>query len=248
MNIAVLEDNKNDRREICSYIESYCKANCFEAHIKLYCNGEALFVDFEPGHFDLLFIDIFLPGISGVEVARKIRETDRDCMFVFITISPDFALDGFSVQAAGYVVKPISLKKMSDAMHACRFVFERNVREIELPVGGKDLRVSIADLIYVEVHGKDTILHMKKGELKTRLPLETVEKHLGGVPFLRCNRSYIINMNHVEEMLRDDFLMHGGGLVPIRKNNRKEIKIAMARFTAGLHMGRMETNENEIIE
>jgi DNA-binding LytR/AlgR family response regulator len=73
---------------------------------------------------------------------------------------------------------------------------------------------------------------MKRGIIKSRLPLETVEERLGGLPFLRCNRSYLINMNYVDDMRIDDFLMRGGDLVPIRRNNRKEIRMAMTAFTA----------------
>jgi DNA-binding LytR/AlgR family response regulator len=180
----------------------------------------------------LFFLDIYLPGISGVDAAKKIRETDMDCMFVFVTDSPDFALDGYMVQAAGYVVKPVSAQKMADAMHACRFIFERNSRVIELRIGGGTLNVSVADLFYAEVFGKDVVFHMKRGTLRARVPLDSVEKRLGGSPFLRCNRSFIVNMNYVDDMREDDFLMRNGDLVPIRKNNRREIRIAMAGFTA----------------
>jgi len=234
MNIAVLEDKPNDRDRLCAFIDEYCRGRCFAAEIKAFGTGEALLGAFKPGLYDLLFIDIFLPGISGVDVARAIRGMDRDCMMVFVTDSPDFTMDGFMVQAAGYVLKPVNRRKMSDALHACRFIFERNSRAIELPVGGKNILIPLADLFYAEVLDKETVLHMKKGRLSVRLPLETVEKRLGGVPFLRCNRSYIINMNYVADMQEDDFLMQNGDLVPIRKNNRKEIRLAMAKFAAGL--------------
>ena len=237
MNIAVIEDNIADSDAICSYLKAYFKENSFVGTIKSFSSGEDLLDAFSPGCFDLLILDIYLPGMSGIDVARRIREIDRDCMLVFITISPDFAMDGFQVQAAGYVVKPITRQKMADAMHACRFLFERNSRAIELPVGVRNVRIPVADLIYVEVKNRDTIFHMKEGELKARMPLDAVEKSLGGTPFLRCNRSFIINMRHVDKMLRDDFLMCNGNLIPIRKNNRNEIKIEMAKFIAGLPLG-----------
>jgi len=237
MKIAVLEDVPADRDALCSYIQSYCQARCYAADIEPFGTGEALLEAFRLGAFDLMFLDILLPGISGVDTARKIRETDRDCMLVFITDSPDFTMDGFSVQAAGYVVKPISREKMSNAMHACRFVFESNSRVIELPVGGGKVMTSVADIIYVEEVGKDAVFHVKRGILRARLPLVAVEGRLGGAPFLRCNRSYIVNMNYVDDMRTDDFLMRGGDIVPIRRNKRKEIRMAMAAFTARSPIG-----------
>ena len=233
MNIAIIEDNTDDKDALCSYIEAYCSEHYFVVDVKTFCSGEELLESFKPGAFDLLFVDVFLPGMTGVDTARKIRETDRDCLLVFITVSSDFAMDGFLVQASGYVVKPIDSVKMANAMHACRFVFERNRRTIALPYRKDNIYVSIADLLYVETKGKDIIFHMKSGELRTRLSLRTLEEHLGGIPFLRCNRSFIINMNYVDRMQKDDFVMRNGDVVPIRKNNRGEIKIAMTKFTAG---------------
>jgi DNA-binding LytR/AlgR family response regulator len=121
---------------------------------------------------------------------------------------------------------------MEGAMHACRFAFEQNSRTIELPQGGGNVLVSIADLLYVEVYDKESVFHMKRGKMSVRLPLETVETLLGGAPFLRCHRSYIVNMNYVDDMWEADFLMRNGDIVPIRKNGRKDVRLAMANFIA----------------
>jgi DNA-binding LytR/AlgR family response regulator len=232
MNIAVCEDRKEDQAALCAYIQEYCRRNSYAGQCTAFSSGEELLEDFIPGKYDLIFLDIVMPGLSGVELARKIREVDRDCMLVFVTMSPEFAMDGFLVHAAGYVVKPISEEKMQGVMHACRHEFDRNSRLIEVPQGGDTLRVSVADLIYAEVYSKETVLHMKRGRITTRLPLDEVEAKLGGVPFLRCHRSYLINMNYVDDMRGNDFLMRNGDVVPMRINGRKQVRMAMAGFTA----------------
>jgi DNA-binding LytR/AlgR family response regulator len=232
MNIAVCEDMRVDRDCLCAYIQDYCAQHCYTCNISAFNTGEALLGAFAPDTFNLIFLDIIMPGMSGVDAARKIRESDRDCMLVFITDSPDFTMDGFLVHAAGYVVKPISRVKMEGAMHACRFEFEKNSRSIEIPQSGGNVMVSIADLLYVEVYDKESVFHLKRGKITTRLTLKTVEARLGGVPFLRCHRSYIINMNYVDDMRGEHFLMRGGDMVPIRKNGRKEVRMAMANFIA----------------
>lgn len=232
MNIAVCEDTQADREALCAYIRDYCSEHAYKCKISVYETGEPLLEAFSPGAFNLLFLDIFMPGISGVEVAQKIRETDPDCLLVFITTSADFAMDGFLVQASGYVVKPISRAKMAGVMHACRYEFEKNSRAIEIPQSGGNVLVSVADLLYVEVFGKKSVFHMKRGNITSRMPLETVESLLGGVPFLRCHRSYIINMNHVDDAREDDFLMNNGDAVPIRINGKNAVKMAMASYIA----------------
>jgi len=237
MKIAVCEDAASDSAKLCAYINNYCEQHCYDGQVVAFDTGEALLDAFSPGAFDLIFLDIRLPGLSGTDVAQKIRETDRDCLLVFITVSKDYALDGFLVQARGYVVKPMNQNKMDDVMHALRRDFEQGSRLIEIPVSGENIKVSIADLLYAEVYDKYAVFHMQRGKLTTRLPLDELETRLGGTPFLRCHRSYIINMNYVDDMRAGDFLMRNGDIVPMRKNGRKEVRMAMAKFTAKSPLG-----------
>ena len=232
MNIAICEDLSADSGELYNYIRNYCDTHRYDGKISSFTTGEALLEALAPGAFDIYFLDIYLPGISGVDVARKIREADKDCFLVFVTISRDFMPEGFEVLAAGYVEKPIDNERMSRIMHNCRMVFERNSRTISIPYKGEHLKISIAELLYVEVYNKECVFHMKRGNVKTRLQLETVAELLGGVPFLRCHRSYIVNMNYVDDMRENDFLMRNGDMVPIRINGRRTVRIAMANFIA----------------
>jgi len=232
MKIAVCEDTASDSAKLYAYIDDYCKQHCYDGQIVAFETGEALLDAFSPGAFDLIFLDIIMPGLSGMDVAQKIRETDRDCSLVFVTVSEDYSMDGFLVQAKGYVVKPLDQKKMDDVMHALRRDFDSNSRLIEIPICGENIMVSIADLLYAEVYDKKAVFHMQRGKLTARLPLGELEARLGGTPFLRCHRSYIINMNYVDDMWASDFLMRNGDIVPMRINGRKEVRMAMAKFTA----------------
>ena len=234
MNIAVCDDTVSDRDALCACIRDYCEKSCYEGKVSVFDTGEALLDAFSAGRFDLVFLDIYLPALSGIETAKKIREVDRDCMLVFITVSRDHTAEGFDLQASGYVIKPIDRIKMDKALHMCRGSFERNSRTINIPVSGGNLGVSIAGLVYVEIFNKDAVFHMIKGTLTSRIPLDELESLLGGKPFLHCHRSYIINMNYVEDMRDNDFLMRNGDIVPMRRNGRKEVRMAIAGFVASI--------------
>jgi DNA-binding LytR/AlgR family response regulator len=231
--IAVCEDDSAERVALCSYIESYCERYLYHGEITTFESGEALLEVFAPGAFDLYFIDIYLPGLSGMDTARKIRESDRDCLFIFTTCSENHTMDGFMINASGYVAKPLKREQMDAAMHMCRQTFERSSRVIPVPVAGQVQHIRVVDILYVEVFDKDTVFHMKNGKLTAHLPLDEIESRLGGVPFLRCHRSFIVNMNQVADLRDNDFLMHSGDAVPIRVNGRKKVRIAMANFLAG---------------
>ena len=233
MKIAICEDLSADNGKLCGFIRNYCETHCYDGEISSFKTGEALLEATVSGAFDIYFLDIVLPGISGVETARKIRKIDQDCFIVFVTVSRDYMPEGFEVLAAGYVEKPIDDERMSRVMHNCRSVFERNSRMITIPFKGESLNISVADLLYVEVYDKECVFHMKRGDIKTRLSLEAAFKLLGGIPFLRCHRSYIVNMNYVDDMREENFVMVGGDVVPIRKNGRRETRLAMVEFIAG---------------
>lgn len=239
MNIAVCEDNPSDREAICGCISDYCARNCYVNHIHVFESAEALLSAFAPGVFDILFLDIYLGGISGMEAARKIRKTDPNCALVIVTVSRAHALESYAVQAVAYVEKTITQEKVDKALFMCRHEFEKNSRFIQISADrGNYIDIPLANVQYIEVYDKESVLHLGGSTPKTRLPLDEIEQRLGGGPFLRCHRCYIVNMNYVEDMLEHDFLMKNGERVPIRKNGRAEIRIAFARFmTCGAFKG-----------
>lgn len=232
MQIAICEDRAEDRVLVREYIQRYCRIYAYACNIVEYETAEALLADYAPGHFHMLLLDIYLPGLSGMDAARKIRECDLDCAIVFLTISMDHALQGFEVRASHYIVKPVSPERLEEAFYACRQAFEAAGRVIAVPVGNGMVQVPLPRIRYVEVLDKFAHFHLDSGVVAGRIALDEVEERLGGPPFLRCHRSYIVNMNYVEELEEQQFRMKSGAAVPIRKNGRRELRLAMARYLA----------------
>ena len=207
MKIAVCEDNAEDRMLICGYIRDYMSRHSYDAEIASFADGEALLKAFPSECFTLLFLDIFLPGISGIDTARKIREMDQHCKLMFITTSPDYMAESFTVQTSDYVVKPIKRESMDRTMTVFYDAFEKSSRKIEVPVGrGGNVGLALAKIEYIEAFGKLTVFYMHDSVVETQLTISEVEELLGGEPFLRCHRSYIVNMNHVKDIGSDSFL------------------------------------------
>lgn len=232
MNIAVCEDRASDCNLICDYIRRYCEENCFLCQLHPFASGEELLADFSPGRFDVIFLDIYMGGISGMDAARAIRENDPDCALVFITVSEEHLRQSFSVQVTSYVVKPIRPEEMAAAFTACRRVFLENARYIEVKSDYKDVKIPLLHIHYVEVRDKAAYFHTSRGPIKTYLTIEEVERMLPPVPFLRCHRAFIINMNHISDVETGDFLMRDGQRVPIRKNGGRALRAAVAQYSA----------------
>lgn len=225
MRIAVCEDNITDAETICGYIKKYCDTNCFVNDIEVYESGEALLREFAPNRFDMVLMDIYLNGMSGVEAAKKIREQDENCALLFVTCSMDHALDGYAVQAMSYIVKPLSYDKLENSLSLFQREFLKSSRYIEV----NDLRIPLNKILYAEVYSRSILLHLETDVIKTGMTLEYLCGQLGGNPFLRCHRCYIVNMNHVKEMLDRDFVMKNNDRVPFSSKKKKEIRLELAK-------------------
>jgi DNA-binding LytR/AlgR family response regulator len=234
MRIAICEDRADDLALLRKYIEDHFARMGYAGEILSFDTGEALLSDFAPDAFDVIFMDIYLPNFSGMETARLIRKADPDCLLFFVTTSTDHALEGFELRATNYLVKPINEEKIDNALYACRDAMARKGRVIEFPVGQDSiLTLPAAHILYVEVYKHHSRFHLHGLVHDVRISLDDVEQTLGGAPFFRCHRSYLINMNHVDKISEKDFLMKNGDTVPMRVNGRNEVKTAIANFMAG---------------
>ena len=232
MNIAVCENDAADCAALCAILDGYIKQNRYTAEIRTFESGELLLAEFTLGAFDLVFLDIYMDGINGIQTARRIRQIDPVCALIFITSSPNHALEGFSVRAAGYVVKPIREKEMLSALLQCQEVFMRNARYIEIRTDRTDIKLPLSSIFYVEVYNKTAHFHTQSGVYQTRKSMDDIEQELGGEPFYRCHQSYIINMNHIERITSTDIVMRIGSSVPMRQRGRDEIRSDIAQFVS----------------
>lgn len=234
MKIAICEDNASELDAIYGYIRNYCEKNSFLIDIHAYNSGEALLDAFLREKFDVIFMDIVMGGMSGIDVARKIRETALPCIILFTTVSEEYSLDAYSVDGAAYVLKPLDAGKMDRALEKCRREFMRNSRFITVPISRQgETRLPLAGIRYVEVYGRDVWFHADSDKIKTsRMTLDEVERALDGSPFLRCHRCYIVNMNYVDKLKNGVFLMKNGDSVPIRRRGYSEILSSFNEFIA----------------
>ena len=231
MNIAICDDVAEDAEEIRGYLLSYFEQNGFTGNIRLFSSGEELLDDFEPGRFDVLFLDIFLKGISGVELARRIRESDQSCLLVFVTVSDSHMRDGFALRAASYVEKPLTPAKIEVALTQCRSLFLKNARYLEVTLTQRGFKVPLTRLVCAEVAGRSILLHTDIGEtFETRMSMDQAQKQMEGAPFIRCHNSYAVNMNYIQDIQGNDLILKNGLVVPIRKNGRKEVVNTINEF------------------
>lgn len=112
MNIAILDDSKEDLRQVKSVISSYYESQNTSADIHLYSSAEAFFTKYIPGFYDLIIMDIYMGSMTGMDAARKLREARDTTALIFISSSDSFAVESYDVQASYYLLKPFDPEKL----------------------------------------------------------------------------------------------------------------------------------------
>lgn len=223
MNIAVFDDDKNDRELLTGLICQCCDSNIWNGKLVEFSSGESIINSFVPGDFDIYFLDIYMGGITGVEIAKKIREQDENAIFIFTTSSEEFYRDGFDVGAIHYLVKPVNYANVEEAMNRCIKVIGEFARQIEIKVGKNKIKINLANIQYIEVLGNACHIHTGRNEIITYTPLNDLEKLINEKSFLRCHRSFLVNMRAIIQKTSEGLIMENGALVPVPKNNRTSI-------------------------
>lgn len=224
MNIAICDDLTRDRELLTEMVHRYCESKGYSATLHTFSSGEALLAQYKAGQYQIIMLDIYMHELSGIEAARKIRAVDEDCVIIFTTTSVDHALDGYSVKAIRYLVKPVVYEAVEEALDKCRGLFQQAMRFIEVPIGKLTMNIPLKDILFIEVLNHRSFIHTPLKTIQTSLSLTELESKLGGKPFLRCHRSYIVNIQQVEEVLEDDFKVKNYQLVPIRKDSKTAVK------------------------
>lgn len=214
MEFAVCDDTAVDRSALSAMVRRYCGQREIPANISQFSCAEALLGEFAPGKYHVVFLDIYMPGLTGVEAARQLRRRDAGCMLVFTTTSEEHALESYSVYAAGYLWKPYSQGQLDETLDWCVQNLAPRLQVYEFISERERCQVPLREILFIEIYGRDAVLHTAKRSYTFHRSLSEIEQELPE-EFLRCHRSYLVNMRHIARAEAADFLLKNGSRVPI---------------------------------
>ncbi|MCR1841588.1 LytR/AlgR family response regulator transcription factor [Murimonas intestini] len=232
----ICDDLAKDRDILLDFCARYAKNNHLPVAALSFENAGALLQSREARSADVIFMDIYMEGALGVDAARILRGKGFRGALVFTTTSREHYADGFDVEASHYLIKPISWEAFCEAMRRTHDRMGVSARKVRVTAGRNELDVDISGIWYVEVYGHKTVLHTLRGEVAVNQSLSALEERLGGDPFLRCYRYFIVNMDFVKRLNEDCFLMKDGREIPLSRDGRTALK---NRYMAYV-FGRME--------
>ena len=229
LKIAVVEDQQEVRDELCWFIRQYAAENSLQAEVLPVEDGTVIAEHYEPG-YDIIFMDVEMPGLDGFGAAEKIRAVDADAVLVFVTNMAQYAIKGYEVDALDFIVKPADQGSIN-------YVLDKAMKRLEgvsnaafaLKTSDGIVSLSTNDIIYVEVFDHNLVYHTTKGNYDIRGRLSDVMKRLDPKRFIMCNRSYVVNLRYVSN-INNDFLVVDGTQISISKSHRKEILQHFSNF------------------
>ena len=230
MRIAVCDDEELFRIEFKSVLDKVL-INA-EYDIDTFSGGSSLYEAFLKNPFDLVFLDIEMPGIDGITLAKRLRAVSENVQIVFLTSHIEYALEGYEVNALRYLVKPVDMNKLSEVL---KYIQDKknNSRQIMIKQEGEDIVIDISDIIYMESMDKNVRIVTSKSEYITRYNISDYEEELKNSGFLRIHRGYLISLSKVKKIVKNDVVMDGDISIPVSRSNIKTLKDALYAYVEG---------------
>lgn len=225
MRIALVDDTPIELEIISEIIDKELP------HATVFCfsGGKDFLKAWENNGYDLILLDIYMDDMLGVDVAKKIRETDNDVRIVFCTTSNEFASESYEVGANYYLQKPISSTSFKRMLKMIRLdLYEENLF-ITLP---DEQKIVLRNITYTEYYNHSIIIHSKKrADLQTRMSQIEWETLLSEYNFLcSCSKGIVVNLHEVDRIEDGMFVLHNGESVPISRRKAKEMSEKFAHF------------------
>ena len=227
MEVAIVDDEKVIREQIKKLAVKYEP----ECNVKAYETGEELLA--EGNKYDVVYLDIQMEGMNGIDTARALREKQEDTVLIFVTGVKDYVFEAFDVAAFHYLLKPIEESKFAE-------VFDRAAKEAEkrkekgqkqlfIKTRQRNITLEQKNILYIENRGRKAEIHTVDETIEIYAAMVELEKHLGG-EFYRCHRGYLVNMAYITEYSNDSIRLSDGESIYLPKEKYNEFVKEYMRY------------------
>ena len=233
MNIAICDDEKSQRELLQKYVYEWAEKQQKKINIFLFESSENFsFFWSEEKTIDLILLDIQMGRENGVELAKKIRKTDEELQIVFITAINAYIAEGYEVEALNYLLKPIEKEKLFRCLDKASLKEKSEHSKILLETKQGMIRISVKDIWYLEAFGHQCMIHTKSDVHEVKESIGKIEATMETeeASFIKCHRSYFINLKHVSKIEKDSVVMDDGRSLPISRNSYKKVAQAFIDF------------------
>ncbi|MEG0829336.1 MAG: LytTR family DNA-binding domain-containing protein [Anaerovoracaceae bacterium] len=211
LKIAAVDDMQEARDALAEKLNYYMESRWLKYELSNFESGESFVSALEKERFDIVFMDIFMDGMTGIEAAAKLRTVDMNCKLVFLTTSRDFLEEGYGYNPCHYLLKPFDNEKFKQAMHNCQIKRQFDVPFLDIVSNGIPMRIDTAELIYVNTYGRNVQIHTTTGTHSAGRGFAGIsESLLADERFLLCIKGVAVNMDFIAGVEDAVFLLKNG--------------------------------------
>ena len=228
--IAICDDEEQQREYLGEIVTAWAKKNRHLVNLKIYTESSAFLFDYaEEKDFDILLLDIEMPGTNGIELAKRIRKNSTAVQIIFVTGYYDYFSDGFDVSALHYLIKPVDDRKLFPVLDRAADNLSCRQRCVLVSTGEEDVKVPLADITYIEAENVYVVIHTVRGDYRTRISLARFSEQLDDT-FLKVHRSYVVSLKYIRKITRKEITMQGGGEIPFRRGMYDDVHGALVKY------------------
>lgn len=227
MKIAVCDDDRDELSLISSFLDSYQKERNVFLDLTTFQSSTELASTVCQNSYDIYLLDVIMPALNGIDLAKEIRSFDKASAILFLTSSSEFAVESYTVKAANYLMKPVCKDKLFRALDEIR---EQQKQKLEKCIVIKSMtgihKIQLAQLVYAEAQGRKVIYNLQNKE-----QIECVGRFtdisntlLKNAEFIHPHRSYLVNMNYISSIYASGIQLLTGKTIPLARRRFAEIK------------------------
>jgi DNA-binding LytR/AlgR family response regulator len=232
VNIAIVEDEQKHVEILKGYLDRYGEEHKTSFSVREFRDGMDIIDDYNTD-YDIIFLDIQMKLLDGMTTAKRIREVDKNVVLIFITTTVQYAVQGYQVDALGYVLKPVSYIQFEQLVEkAMGRVDQKNKKDyIVFSASEKQVKLDCSLISYIESRRNNVLIHTKEEDYITVGPLKKYEEILKTRGFSKCHNAYIVNLSAVFAIDRDEVVLVDKTTLPISRARKKEF---MNELTEGI--------------
>lgn len=229
LKIAVCDDDDSQRAHLAQTVAQWAKKNRHLTETKQYADATSFLFDYsEEKDFDILLLDIEMPGMNGIDLAKAVRKESSTVQIVFITGFYEYFSDGFDVSALHYLIKPANGQKLCAVLDRAVENLAYRQRSVLLATADGGIKVSLADILYVESENVYIIVHTVHGNYRTRMALAKFSERLDET-FFKVHRSFVVGLKYIKKITRTGITLTNGETVPISRGLYDEVHTALIK-------------------
>lgn len=230
--VAIVEDEEKAAAHLESLLLRYSRENDCAIDVSKFSNAVSFLANYS-AVFDLIFMDIEMPHLNGLDAAAKLRETDKTTLLIFATNMGHMAVRGYEVEAFDFVVKPVQYDALRLKLkRAFAKLAQMRGNDISFTSEGARIRLPSAEVKYIEVRDHQLIYHTAEGDYQVYGTMSALKEQLEPMGFFLCNNCYLVNLKHVRKV-QNFTVTVGGDELQISRPRKKAFLEALNNYIGG---------------